>query len=150
VEGEDLVVRRLDISVCGAVLVLWALPAFSAPAAPMPLDQPVSLPKAITAVCAGIGESQEDPRWAAYQVRVEFANAANQYIAGVDLALSQGRKVLAHLSCSGAWLLFQLPSGRYEVSATRQDVPASAPASAAFTPPAKGQKRVVLIFKSKS
>jgi hypothetical protein len=144
------VVRRLLVSAFGVVLALWALPALSAQAAPMPLDQPVSLPEAITAVCAGIGESQDDPRWAAYQVRVEFANAANQYIAGVDLTLSQGRKVLAHLSCAGAWVLFQLPGGRYEVSATRQDAPAYAPASAAFTPPAKGQKRVVLIFKAKS
>jgi hypothetical protein len=116
----------------------------------MPLDQPVSLPNAITAVCAGIGQSQEDPRWAAFSVRVEFANAADQYIAGVSLKLSQGRKVLAHLSCPGAWLLLQLPAGRYEVSGTRQDAPGAAPASAAFSPPTRGQKRVVLIFKPKS
>ena len=130
--------------------LLWVVFALPAQAAAMPLDQQVGLVNAITAVCAGIGESQDDPRWAAYPVRIEFANAANQYIAGVDLTLSQGRKVLAHLSCSGAWLLFQLPGGRYEVSATRQDAPKAAPASAAFTPPTKGQKRVVLIFKSKS
>ena len=140
-------VRFLLASAVWAVLALWALPV---QAASMPVDEPVVLANAITAVCAGIGESQDDPRWAAYSVRIEFANAANQYIAGVDLTLNQGRKVLAHLSCSGAWLLFQLPSGRYEVSATRQDAPQAAPASAAFTPPAKGQKRVVLIFKSKS
>ena len=129
---------------------LWAVLALPAQAASMPTDKPVVITNAITAVCAGIAESQDDPRWAAYPVRVEFANASDQYIAGVNLTLSQGRKVLAHLSCSGAWLLFQLPRGRYQVMATRQDAPQAAQASAAFTPPAKGQKRVVLIFKSKS
>ena len=142
--------RRLLVCGFATVLALWASAPVFAQAAPMPLDRPVSLPKAITAVCAGIAESQEDPRWAAYQVRVEFANAANQYIAGVNLTLRQGRTVLAHLSCAGAWVLLQLPGGRYEVSATRQDAPKAAAASAAFAPPVKGQKRVVLIFKAKS
>ncbi len=139
--------RFLLASALWAVWALWALPV---QAASMAVDEPVVLAHAITAVCAGIGESQDDPRWAAYPVRIEFANAANQYIAGVDLTLKQGRRDLARLSCSGAWLLFQLPSGRYEVSARRQDAPQAAPASAAFSPPAKGQKRVVLIFKNKS
>ena len=128
---------------------LWAVLALPAQAGSMPMDEPVSLANALTAVCAGIGQSQGDPRWAAYPVRIEFANAADQYIAGVDLTLSQGKKVLAKLSCPGAWLLLQLPAGRYQVMAARQDAPEAAPASAVFTPPAKGQKRVVLIFKPK-
>ena len=129
------------------VWAFWAVLALPAQAASMPMDQPLTLTNNITAVCTGIGQSTDDPRWAAYPVRIEFANAANQYIADIHVTLSQNRKVLADLNCPGAWLLFQLPKGRYQLTAERIDAPHAASASAAFFPPAKGQKRVVLIFR---
>lgn len=127
---------------------LWALLALPVQAASMPMDQPLTLANNITTVCTGIAQSKDDPRWEAYPVRIEFANAANQYIADVHVTLRQGGNVLADLDCPGAWVLFQLPKGRYQITAERRDAPQAPPASATFVPPANGQKRVVLVFKA--
>ena len=135
---------------CAAALATPALIG-SALADPLPLDQPITV-DGITTVCTGIGEdAQNDPRWKAYPVRVEFSNDKAQYLAGAHVELSEGGRTLASVDCSGAWLLFQLPAGNYQVHATllyhRGD---SKPRSASFSPPASGQKRVVLQFKGVS
>lgn len=115
---------------------------------PMPMDVPVTVDE-IATVCTGIGEdAQNDPRWKAYPVRVEFSNGGAQYIAGAHVTLSGAQdKSLVSIDCSGAWVLFQLPPGRYKVSATLLHHPSEPARSASFSPPASGQKRVVLEFK---
>lgn len=117
-------------------------------AAPLPMDTPVTV-DGIATVCTGIGEdAQNDPRWKAYPVRIEFSNGAAQYISGAHVTLSDaGGKPLVSVDCSGAWVLFQLVPGNYKVSATLRDHPNEPARSASFSPPANGQKRVVLEFK---
>lgn len=114
----------------------------------LPMDRPVTI-DGVATVCTGIGdEAQHDPRWPAYPIRVEFSNGGAQYLAGAHVDLKDGSgKPLVSLDCSGAWVLFQLPAGKYQVSATLLYHPEQPARSASFSPPATGQKRVVLEFK---
>jgi hypothetical protein len=114
----------------------------------MPMDNPVSI-DGVETVCTGIGdEAQHDPRWSNYPIRVEFSNGGAQYLSGAHVALSEAKgKTLATLDCAGAWVLFKLAPGTYKVDATLLYNQGGGTRSATFSPPAKGQKRVVLQFK---
>jgi hypothetical protein len=113
---------------------------------PMPMDQEITV-NGIQTACSGIGdEPKQDPRWPTYPIRVEFSNGGQQYLAGAHVTLSKGGKPLAVLDCSGAWVLFKLPAGTYKVSATATDQAGAGERSATFSPPASGQKRVILDF----
>jgi len=113
----------------------------------VPMDNPISI-NGVDTVCTGIGdEAQHDPRWAAYPIRVEFSNGGAQYLSGAHVTLSQGGKTLAALDCAGSWVLFRIPPGSYHVEATLLNNQGGGARSAEFSPPAHGQKRVVLQFK---
>lgn len=131
--------------VAGAVMgFLWPAQAQSFVA----MDNPITV-NGIDTVCTGIGdEAQHDPRWAAYPIRVEFSNGGAQYLSGAHVVLSQaGGRTLAALDCAGAWVLFKLAPGNYRVDATLLYNQGGGTRSASFSPPATGQKRVVLQFK---
>jgi hypothetical protein len=115
---------------------------------PMPMDNPISV-DGVDTVCTGIGdEAQHDARWLAYPIRVEFSNGGAQYLSGAHVVLSAvGGKTLAAVDCDGPWVLFKVGPGNYKVTATLTSQPGGEPRSATFSPPAKGQKRVVLQFK---
>jgi hypothetical protein len=119
--------------------------AWPAAADAIPMDNPATL-NGIDVVCTGIGSAQDDPRWKTYPVRVEFSNGGAQYLAGAHVSLSSGGKQLTAFDCSGSWVLFRVKSGNYKVSATLTDQPGSGERSATFSPPATGQKRVVIQF----
>lgn len=111
------------------------------------MDTPVTV-GGIDTVCTGIGDrAEQDPRWLAYPVRIEFSNKQAQYLSGahVDLATAGG-KSLASVDCNGPWVLFRLQPGSYKVRATLMSQQGGGSASATFSPPATGQKRVVLDF----
>jgi hypothetical protein len=118
----------------------------TAPAnAPMVMDAPITI-NGIETVCTGIGDSKDDPRWAAYPIRAEFSNGGAQYLSGAHVTLSSaGHAPLAEFDCHGAWVLFKLAHGSYTVTASIEGSSAK-PRSATFQPPATGQKRVVLQF----
>lgn len=111
------------------------------------MDKPVKV-SGIETVCTGIGSAQTDPRWKTYPVRVEFANKARRYVSDADVVLAKadGTK-LAAFFCPASWVLFKLPAGDFEVTATVAPGPGGT-ASQRFTAPATGQKRVVLVFTS--
>lgn len=113
----------------------------------MPMDTPVPVNGTET-VCTGIGQhSQQDPRWLAYPVRIEFSNKGAQYLSGahVDLSTRSGHTI-ASVDCDGAWVLFRIPPGVYRVTARLLSQPGGGTASATFAAPASGQKRLVLDF----
>jgi hypothetical protein len=118
-----------------------------AEADPMAMDNPVTM-NGIETVCTGIGSGQDNPAWKTYPIRVEFSNGGAQYLAGAHVELSQGGKTLTSFDCAGSWVLFKLAPGSYKVSAalTRQDGAKGDTKSATFSPPASGQKRVVIQF----
>ncbi|HEY5048827.1 MAG TPA: hypothetical protein VII49_12495 [Rhizomicrobium sp.] len=128
-----------------SLLALAALPAFAQGSIAM--DQPVTI-GAVDTVCTGIGDdAQHDPRWLAYPVRIEFSNGGAQYLSGahVELSTASGQP-LAALDCAGPWVLFKLGPGHYKVNATLTGQQGGGTSSATFSPPEKGQKRVVLGF----
>ncbi len=146
--------RALPGMIAAGGLVL--LPAL-APAASLAQGEPQSLVTIIPldgeatvggvkAACTGIGQTRDDPKWAAYPVRVEFSNAANEYLIGatVQVRTAAGKPLLA-VDCDGPWVLLDLPPGRYVVEG-RIDMSPAKPRSAPVTPPRSGQIRVVLQF----
>jgi len=139
--------RRIEASLVGlSLLALAGLPALAQGSIPM--DQPTTV-GTVDTVCTGIGDdAQHDPRWVAYPVRIEFSNGGAQYLSGahVELSTSSG-KPLAALDCDGSWVLFKLGKGTYKVTATLTGQQGGGTSSATFSPPLKGQKRVVLGFR---
>ena len=130
-----------------AAAALLALAATPGSAESLPMDRPIVI-DGIATVCTGIGQAEQtDLRWKAYPIRVEFANSGMQYLAGAHVELKDAHgRTLVTLDCAGAWVLFQLPAGQYTVTATLPDYPDEPARGASFSPPATGQKRVVLEF----
>jgi hypothetical protein len=133
-----------------AAVAIGAVAGFLWPASadPLPMDTPVNA-DGVESVCTGIGSDQDDPRWKAYPVRVEFSNGGAQYLAGAHVVLSSGGKTMTAFDCAGAWVLFKLAPGTYKVTASLLYNQGGGTRSAAFSPPASGQKRVVLQFPKK-
>jgi hypothetical protein len=131
------------MSVSGVAGYFWPASADST----IQMDNPVSI-GGVQTVCTGIGDdAQHDPRWLAFPIRVEFSNGGAQYLSGAHVELSTaGGKTLAALDCAGPWVLFQVGPGTYKVTATLTGQQGGGTSSATFSPPAKGQKRVVLGF----
>lgn len=68
--------------------------------------------------CTGVGsDSRVDPRWNDYSLKLEFAGAHGEFLGFVDVTLNRKGHELVHVRCPGPWLLFQLPPGRYGLSA---------------------------------
>jgi hypothetical protein len=134
-----------------AAVATGALLGFIWPASadPMPMDQAVTI-NGVQSVCTGVGSAEDDPQWKAYPIRVEFSNGGAQYLSGAHVTLSSGGKTLTAFDCSGPWVLFQLKPGSYKVTATITDQPGAGTKSATFSPPASGQKRVVIQFPTAS
>ena len=111
----------------------------------VPLDSETAI-GGVAVACTGIGQTREDPRWAAYPVRIEVSDAQNAYLAGavVQVRARDGKPLLA-AECDGPWLLVKPPKGRYVAEARIMGSPAR-PRSAPFTVPQTGQVRVVLQF----
>jgi hypothetical protein len=111
------------------------------------MDRPVSI-GSIQAVCTGVGEvSENGSRWLTFPIRLEFSNKGAQYLSGVHVDLSSGGgKPMGSLDCDGPWVLLGVLPGTYRVSATLLSQPGGGTASATFTTPTSGQKRVGLQF----
>lgn len=97
----------------------------------------------VEAVCTGVGlDARENPAWAAYPLKVEFAGRGGQYLGDVHVTLSMASGTLVSVHCSGPWLLFRLPAGRYRIDA---DIEGRTVSSAAIVS-TSGQSRVILRY----
>ncbi len=106
------------------------------------MDTPTSI-AGVETVCTGVGlDARQDPRWAAYGLKVEIAGEGGKYLGSEALTLRKAGKVLLEVDCGGPWLLFRLPPGRYDVEAK---IGAQTASSAAFVP-VNGQGRIILRF----
>jgi hypothetical protein len=113
----------------------------------MPMDTPTTI-GGIETACTGVGEQAQNPRWLAYPVRIEFSNGGAQYLSGAHVVLtSTAGKPSVSVDCDGPWVLFRVGPGSYKVTATLMSQPGGGTASATFTAPRSGQKRVMLDFK---
>ncbi len=146
--------RLKPIHLAAALTLAWAAPVAAGPAAPaldpaaaqaVPLDSQTTI-GGVEVACTGIGETRNDPKWAAWPIRVEFSNAQRLYETDAAVALidAKGRTVLT-ASCTGPWLLLRPTPGAYSVSAVLLNSPTK-PRSTRFQTPARGQLRVVIEF----
>ena len=123
------------------------MPQEAMPHQHMPMDTPVSI-GSVQAVCTGVGQGAEnDPRWVSFPIRLVFSNKGAQYLSGAHVDIStRGGKPVGSLDCDGPWVLLGVSPGTYRVSATLLSQPGGGTASATFTTPVFGQKRVDLQF----
>jgi hypothetical protein len=133
--------RRAAIA---AACLVAAGPAFAQPVT-VPLDNE-TIVGGVPVACTGVGQTKLDPKWRAYTVRVEFADAQSAYLGDVQASLfaADGRPI-AVVRCEGPWVLFRPGRGRFHIegSLTGQSV---RPQTADIAAPAAGQIRVVLHF----
>jgi hypothetical protein len=119
--------------------------AAAAPTVSVPEDRVVTV-NGVDVACTGIGQTRNDPQWAAYPVRVEISGAHNEYLAGAVVSVRDhaGRPVLS-VACDGPWVLVKLPAGNYRIVASLAGSDAR-PRSAPVRSPRRGQLRVVMQF----
>ncbi len=130
-----------------AALLLGApalIPPPLAPAATAPIAQALAR-GGIETACAGIGlDDRNDPRWAAYNVRVEVSNPRAEYLVGavVEVRDAKGHVLTTIAQCDAPWVLLRMAPGAYVVEARLGELTRSARVAA----PKAGQQRVVLQF----
>ncbi|NWH07393.1 MAG: hypothetical protein HXY22_01870 [Alphaproteobacteria bacterium] len=134
----------------GALISLPAGLAQAQDVLTLPMDEPMIV-SGIDVVCTGIGlEAQEDPRWLSYPVRVEVSGRNNEYLADFRLTLEgTGGIPTLDVRCAGAWLLLDLPEGRYPAVIAAEGTNA-APKRVMIEAPASGQRRAVIQFPEAS
>lgn len=109
----------------------------------LPPDEPAVV-NGLELVCTGVGEdARNDPRWRAYPVRIEFANADAQYLSDAVLAVSTAEgETLFEVTCDSPWILAKLVPGKYTLTATYDGIVKKEK----FTAPKSGQARFVVRF----
>ncbi len=109
----------------------------------LPADEPITV-NGIELACTGIGdEAQSDPRWKAFPVRLEFAGGNAQYLADVDVSVTNSAGTeLFQVRCDSAWVLAKLPPGKYQVKGTFRNLVKSSN----FNAPKSGQARIIVRF----
>jgi hypothetical protein len=112
-------------------------------------DTPTTI-NGVETVCTGVGSSKDDPRWAAYPVKIVLATTGGANLANAHVWLSQNGKEVAGLDCDAPWILFKPRAGRYTATATLIGGSGNA-SSQTFTTSGEGaQKEITLMFNRPS
>jgi hypothetical protein len=106
-------------------------------------DQPVTV-SGVETVCTGVGSAKDNPAWAAYPVKLVFANPKGEDLAQVQVSVMQGGKPVVQTQCDAPWILMKLPAGAYSVTATVPGQAGARVGKANFTSAASGQKTVTV------
>jgi len=80
-------------------------------------DTPTTM-NGVESVCTGVGSAKDDPRWAAYPVKIVLATSGGADLANAHITLNKGRQVLVQTECDAPWVLFKAPSGSYTATAS--------------------------------
>ena len=110
----------------------------------LPLGRPVDV-QGVQAVCtARVSDPADDPRWASYPLKLEFAawNGAPLAFAQVSVKDEKDQEVVS-VRCPGARLLLGLPAGEYHLNVA---VPRLPDQLVMVTVPRKGQKSMTVRF----
>jgi hypothetical protein len=111
--------RLSHLSVLARQSVLAAVPAVlllsSAPALAVQ-DQPIRS-GGIEAVCTGVGSAKDDPRWAAYPVKIVLATQNGANLADAHITLAKGGQTALQFDCDAPWILVKAPPGSYSATA---------------------------------
>jgi len=107
-------------------------------------DMPITI-NGVETVCTGVGSAKDDPRWAAYPVKIVLATTGGANLANAHVSLMKGNQEVAGLDCDAPWILFKPAAGSY--TATASLIGGSANAHANFSTSGSGpQKEVTLVF----
>ena len=106
-------------------------------------DTPTTV-NGVETVCTGVGSAKDDPRWAAYPVKIVIANTSGQNLAAMQVSLTSGGKPVVQTTCDAPWILFKLPSGHYTATAAMVDNPGMSH-SADFTTSGSGAQQEITI-----
>lgn len=80
-------------------------------------DTPANI-NGVEVVCTGVGSAKDDPRWAAYPVKIVLATTGGANLANAHVSLSQNGREVAGLDCDAPWILFKPRAGSYTATAT--------------------------------
>jgi hypothetical protein len=112
-------------------------------------DTPTNI-NGVEVVCTGVGSSKDDPRWAAYPVKIVLATTGGANLANAHVSLSQNGKDVAGLDCDAPWILFKPRAGSYTATAVLIGSTGTA-SSQNFTTDGDGpQKEITLTFNRPS
>ena len=108
-------------------------------------DQPVTI-NGTEVVCTGVGSAKDDPRWAAYPVKLVLATKGGANLANAHVSFAKGGQEIAGLDCDAPWILMR-PAAAGNYSATATLIGGSGMSrTVSFSAPAKGQKEVTITF----
>jgi hypothetical protein len=141
---SDTLVRRLTLAAASLALIAGPAIALADPVR-VALDQEATV-GGIGVGCTGIGQSKNDPKWAAYPVKLEFADGQRALLANEVVTVSAGGAPLAQIACEGPWVLLKLAAGQSYTIEGRLAEGNAGPRSTTVKPPAHGQATVVLTF----
>ena len=113
-------------------------------------DTPTNI-NGVEAVCTGVGSAKDDPRWAAYPVKIVLATTDGANLANAHVSLSKNGKEVAGLDCDAPWILFKPLPGNYTATATLIGGSGAPVSSQTFTTGGDGaQKEITLTFNRPS
>ena len=135
---------RSHFFVFAVAAVMGAVSAIASDVAELPADEPTEV-GGIKLACTGIGDdAKHDPRWRTYAMRMEFANAAAEYVSDVVVSVAKpGGETLFTVHCDSPWVLADLEAGEYELAATFD----GQKKAQTFKAPKTGQTRLVVRFR---
>jgi hypothetical protein len=107
-------------------------------------DTPMNV-NGVETVCTGVGSAKDDPRWAAYPVKIVLATTGGANLASAHVSIAKGGKDVAGLDCDAPWVLFKPGAGAYTATATLIGGSGMS-RTVNFTAPASGQKEVTITF----
>lgn len=108
-------------------------------------DTPTTI-NGVETVCTGVGSAKDDPRWAAYPVKIVLATTGGANLANAHVSISRNGKTVAGLDCDAPWILFRPGAGSYTATATMIGG-SGATSSQNFTTDGNGpQKEITLTF----
>ncbi|MBV9694389.1 MAG: carboxypeptidase regulatory-like domain-containing protein, partial [Alphaproteobacteria bacterium] len=84
----------------------------------LPLDRPTTV-NGIVATCTGSGDNErQSAQGTNNPVRFEFVGGYGQYLGNETVSVADSKSnPIASVFCGSAWVLMQLPPGRYQVTA---------------------------------
>ena len=107
-------------------------------------DTPTTM-NGVESVCTGVGSAKDDPRWAAYPVKIVLATAGGADLANAHITLNKGSQVLMQTECDAPWILLKAASGSYTATATLIGGSGQSH-SANFTIGSGAQKEITITF----
>ena len=99
--------RSVPVASLAAALCIACVAAAQPAPQVLPLDKVTTI-AGIDFACTGIGQEKQDPQWAAFPAKVEFADLQADLIADEILSVTNAKgEALATVKCEGPWILLR-------------------------------------------